>query len=126
MKPVTQTLLVIDDHLEMGEFIRDALRPFFWSVLMAENAREGIQMARHLRPRVILVDLWLKGSDVSGLDLIRLFRADPLTEKATILAISATDVDNMMNQSIAAGCDDFMVKPFSVQELRNKLDVLLA
>jgi CheY-like chemotaxis protein len=112
MEPHPRVLVVEDDEsirsmlsvlLEQGE--RFALE-------LAADGAEALRRAREHPPEVVVVDLRLPRVD--GFEVARQLRADPRTRRAWIVAISA---DHARAEAVAAGCDEFFLKPLDIAEL---------
>ncbi len=107
MNPV---ILNIDDD-EAGRYaLSHHLRNAGFEVVEASTGNDGLQLARNLRPGLILLDLRLP--DISGFEVCRLLREQPQTEKTPILQLSAsyTDIPSQV-QSLEGGADVFFTKP---------------
>jgi two-component system, cell cycle response regulator DivK len=84
----------------------------------AEVAGDGLAVLASVereRPRVILLDLMMPGLD--GLEVTRQLKSDPATASIPIVAISALARPDDRESALAAGCDDFVRKPFELDEL---------
>jgi len=120
----TRTLLYVEDNpanLELVEQIierRSDLR-----LLAAADGYLGIEFARAYLPDVILMDINLPG--MSGEDVMRALRLDPLTALIPIIAISANAMPRDIQRGIAAGFFDYLTKPIKVTQFMETLDAAL-
>jgi DNA-binding response OmpR family regulator len=127
MTDLPRVLLVDDDPL-LRAFLADHLAADGFVALLAETLAEGVRVLEHRRPDVVLVDVGLP--DGSGLDLVARVRAadglssrvDPATP-VVVLTGRAGEVDRL--RGFERGADDYVVKPFSYNELRLRLGALL-
>ena len=100
--------------------LKRALELKGYRVLEAGNGREAVDLARTLSPNLLIVDLNMP--ELDGLETIKSVRklnssADPVP----IVAITAFDVYGMEQAAIEAGCNEYMSKPFDLDELDKKL-----
>jgi len=112
-------VLVIEDEAPMRKFLRATLDSHGYDVLLAETAREGIAMATQHTPDVVLLDLGLPDAD--GLDVTRELRG---WSKVPIIVISARGREDDKVEALDAGADDYLTKPFGVNELLARLRVV--
>jgi DNA-binding response OmpR family regulator len=118
LRPTRPVVLVCEDDASLRELMRLALGRDF-DVVDATDGEESLELARNLRPDVILVDLMLP--KVLGLDVIRSLRGNGW--HAPVVALSAwTHLDR---EALAAGADRFLAKPFEPDELRATIAELL-
>ncbi len=103
----------------MRKFLRATLDSHGYDVLLAETAREGIAMATQHTPDVVLLDLGLPDAD--GLDVTRELRG---WSKVPIIVISARGREDDKVEALDAGADDYLTKPFGVNELLARLRVV--
>lgn len=94
------------------------------SVLQAADAADGIEQARRQRPDLILMDMQLPGMD--GLEATRLLKRDPQTRDIKIIALTAFAMKGDEDKIRAAGCDDYVTKPFHHATLLAAVSALLA
>jgi CheY-like chemotaxis protein len=92
--------------------------------LAAADASIGIAIARSHIPDVVLMDINLPG--LSGMDAMRILRADPRTAHIPIIALSANAVPRDIQKGIAAGFLDYVTKPIRVSTFMHALDSALA
>lgn len=113
-------VLVVEDSAVFQAIIREALERDGFSVALANDGHEGLQLARELEPPVILLDLNLPGLD--GLEVCRRLRQ---FSDAYIVMLTGRDdeVDKLVG--LSAGADDYVVKPFSGRELVARVRAML-
>jgi signal transduction histidine kinase/CheY-like chemotaxis protein len=118
------TLLYVEDNpanLELVELIigrRSDLR-----LLSAADASLGIEFARVYQPEVILMDINLPG--ISGIEAMKILRADPSTAHIPIIALSANAVPRDIQRGLEAGFLSYLTKPIKVNQLLDALDAAL-
>lgn len=113
-------LLIIEDDLDLGETLASALRHAGHQVGWARSAADAQVLLRDEIYDVLLLDLGLPGED--GLDYLRRLRKEGYTE--AILILTARDAVEDRVQGLDAGGDDYLVKPFSIEELSARLRAL--
>lgn len=106
-------ILVIEDEPKLAQFIELELKYEGYQVTVANDGFTGMTAARESRPDLILLDWMLPG--ISGLELCRRLRATG-DKVPTILLTAKDDVSDRV-AGLDAGADDYVVKPFSVEEL---------
>ncbi len=120
-----RTLLYVEDNpanLELVEQII-ARRPQL-RLLSAADGTLGVEFARTHRPDVILMDINLPG--ISGIEALRILRADPATAHIPIIALSANAVPRDIARGLEAGFFNYLTKPIKVAEFMQALDLALA
>jgi two-component system KDP operon response regulator KdpE len=115
-----KTLLVIDDEPAILRFIRSSLEDTDWTVWEAITARLGLELATQKKPTVILLDLGLPDQD--GIDTLKILRQ---WTSAPVIIISARGQEKDKIAGLDAGADDYLTKPFSINELMARLRVAL-
>ena len=119
-----QTILIVDDEPGVRRVVRRALQKFYPTakIFDAEDGFEAGQKVGQLLPSLIILDLKLPGLD--GFKVCRAIRADERTKHAKILAVSGHNVEEYRKNILAAGADDFLGKPFTVEDLKEKVNRL--
>ncbi len=102
-------VLLVDDQLLVGEAVREMLAgqsniDFHYCA----NAADALNAAKEVKPTVILQDLVMPGAD--GLELVRRYRADPLTSGIPIIVLSSKEEAAVKNEAFRAGANDYLVK----------------
>jgi len=115
-------VLVIEDHRDIAENIREYLEAKAYDIDIATSGEEALRRLATARFDAIVLDLMLPGVD--GLTLCRRLRAE-FQSHAPILMLTAKDLVADKVAGFEAGADDYMVKPFSLVELDARLKALL-
>jgi two-component system OmpR family response regulator len=113
--------LVVDDEPTLAELLSTALRYEGWQVEHALTGQAAITQARALEPDVILLDVMLP--DLSGLEVLRRIRATH--PHVPVLFLTAKDAVEDRIAGLTAGGDDYVTKPFSLEEVVARLRALL-
>ncbi len=128
MEPRPPTILIVEDHDATRRFLADNLAADGYEPVEAESARDGLRLMVSKAPDLAVVDLGLPDRD--GLELLRELRThgDDMGEldshlPVLILSGRATEVDRI--RGFERGGDDYLAKPFSYGELRERIAALL-
>lgn len=120
-----QEILIIEDDPDIAEslqynFKREGFRP-----VVAESGEKGLRFALDEKnpPSLIILDLMLPG--MSGTELCRRLRREPLTEKTPIIMLTAKAAETDKIAGLELGADDYIVKPFSVKEVVARVRAVL-
>lgn len=113
--------LVVDDEASLADLLTMALRYEGWEVKAALFGRDALTLAREFRPDVIVLDIMLP--DIDGLDVLRRLRADGF--EGPVLFLTAKDAVRDRVAGLTATGDDYVTKPFSLEELIARLRGLL-
>lgn len=114
------TVLVIDDDEKLGAALRRALAIDGYAVTLAVDGVEGVRLAREQAPDIVVLDVLMPGLD--GFDVCRRLRQEA---NLPILMLTARDEVADRVHGLDAGADDYMVKPFAVDELLARVRALL-
>lgn len=106
-------ILVIEDEQKLAKFLELELQYEGYEVIVANDGMTGLTIARESNPDLILLD-WMLPS-VSGLEVCRRLRT--LGSKTPIILLTAKDEISDRVAGLDAGADDYIVKPFSIEEL---------
>jgi len=119
-----RTLLYVEDNPANLELVEQIVaRRADLRMLGAADGRLGIEFARAYQPEVILMDINLPG--ISGIDAMKILRADPSTAHIPIIALSANAVPHDIQKALDAGFFDYLTKPIKVDKFLDALDVAL-
>jgi two-component system KDP operon response regulator KdpE len=114
------TILLIDDEPQIRRFLRIGLTAQHYDVLEAETAQQGLEKAVLNAPKLIILDLGLP--DMDGQQLLARLR-EFYTGPIIILSVRNREAEKV--QALDAGANDFVVKPFGIQELLARVRGLL-
>jgi two-component system OmpR family response regulator len=115
------SVLVVDDEAVLAEMVSMALRYEGWEVTTAGDGSSAITVARSHRPDVVVLDVMLP--DMSGLDVLRKLREQ--NPQLPVLLLTAKDAVEDRIAGLTAGGDDYVTKPFSIEEVVLRLRALL-
>jgi two-component system cell cycle response regulator DivK len=116
---MSKRILVVEDQRDGRQIIRDMLAFTDYQVTEAENGEEALADIAKQRPDLILMDVQLPIMD--GYTATRRIKADPALQSITIIAVTSYALDGEEKTARAAGCDDYVPKPFSPRELLAKI-----
>ncbi len=118
------TLLYVEDNPANLELVEQLIaRRADLRLLTAADSNLGIEFARAYLPEVILMDINLPG--ISGIEAMKILRADPLTAHIPIIALSANAVPGDIEKGLEAGFFNYITKPIKVNQFMDALDVAL-
>ncbi|MFC2974793.1 response regulator [Azotobacter bryophylli] len=113
-------ILVIDDEAQIRKFLRISLAAQGYRVLEAGTGGEGLALAGQARPDLLVLDLGLP--DMDGKEVLQTLR---LTSRVPVLVLSVRAGDGEKVLALDGGADDYVTKPFSIQEFLARVRVLL-
>jgi PAS domain S-box-containing protein len=122
--PLQRTMLYVEDNPANLALVEQLIaRRSDLKLLTAVNGHLGIQLARAVKPDVILMDINLPG--ISGFGALEVLRKDPLTAHIPVMALSANAVPHDIEKGLDAGFFRYLTKPIKVIEFMDALDVAL-
>jgi two-component system KDP operon response regulator KdpE len=117
---MTTTVLVIEDDLPLRRALRTSLRARSFDVVESGTAEEGLVVIADRRPDVVLLDLGLP--DLDGIEALRRMRS---FSKVPVVVLTARDRQYDKIAALDAGADDYVTKPFDVEELLARVRAVL-
>ena len=114
-------VLVVDDEVNIAELLAMALRYEGWDLQMAHSGQDAVATARDFRPDAVVLDIMLP--DFDGLEVLRRMRADG--NDVPVLFLTAKDAVEDRIAGLTAGGDDYVTKPFSLEEVVARLRGLI-
>ena len=115
-------ILVVDDELDIREFVTYNLLREGYEVACAVNGREALEKAAEFRPHIILMDMMMPEMD--GREACRALRANPATAKMMIVFLSAVCEEESLVECYEAGADDYITKPVSMKVLCSRVGAI--
>jgi two-component system NtrC family sensor kinase len=109
------TVLVVDDNSNRREHLRGVFEQAGFRALSAENTTAALRLLQKEPCDLVVIDLGL--SEVDGLALCRVLRAQPPTSKLPVIVLSESDVESQKLEAFAAGADDYIARSSSAAEI---------
>ena len=116
---MSKRILVVEDQEDNRQIVRDLLTANDYEMTEAENGEEALMAVAKDRPDLILMDIQLPVMD--GYEATRRIKADPSLNSIPIIAVTSYALDGEAKIAQAAGCDDYVPKPYSPRELLAKI-----
>ena len=115
-------VLIVDDSMYMRTLIKTALSATerYEIIGQAATGSQGIEMALEFEPDLITMDNILP--DMIGIDIVKELRAEGISAK--IIMVSAVGQDDVVEEGIANGAQEYLVKPFTADQLVERVDNL--
>ena len=120
MTAATPCVLVIDDEAQIRKFLDIGLRAEGYEVLLAANGAEGLALAATRSPDLVILDIGLP--DREGHDVLTELRQ---WSHVPVLMLSVRDTESEKVKALDAGANDYVTKPFGIQELMARLRAML-
>jgi two-component system cell cycle response regulator DivK len=117
------TILYVEDNEDNVYMLSSRLKRRGFSVIVARDGAEGVEMAGRERPDLVLMDLSLPVID--GWEATRRIKTAAGTSGIPVIALSAHAMTGDREKALAAGCDDYDTKPVDLPRLLRKIEVLL-
>ncbi len=116
-------ILVVEDNSDMVDMLQMTLEHWGYDSIVAKNGREAVDMAASQLPDLVLLDIMMPNMD--GLEAARLIRQNPKTHSIPILAVTAKVFPKDREECLQSGCNDYISKPFTLEELASRIEKLL-
>jgi two-component system cell cycle response regulator DivK len=116
---MSKCILVVEDQEDNMQILRDLLLSAGYEMIEAVNGEEALAAVAKRRPDLILMDIQLPVMD--GYEATRRIKADPALQSIPIVAVTSYALSGDEEKARAAGCDDFVPKPYSPRQLLAKV-----
>jgi two-component system cell cycle response regulator DivK len=117
-------VLIVEDNSDMRDLLSLVIERLYYVPVLAGNGKECSEKAIAEKPQLILMDMMMPVMD--GWEATRALRANPETKNIPILATTALFRPHELKTCLEAGCNGYIVKPFSFVDLGTKIRELLA
>jgi len=118
------TILVAEDERDIRELITFTLKYHGFEVITADNGEQALQLASEAQPDLLLLDVRMPR--LSGYEVCQRVKQQESTRHIPVVFLSAKGQEAEIQQGRQAGAIDYILKPFSPQELAERLKALLA
>ncbi len=116
-------IMVIDDDEDFTNLYKTSLRILGFDATAVNQSTAAIEMAYLVRPDIFVIDLMMP--ELDGFQLCRLLRVEPIFARTPIIIVTAlTDEDSKL-VALGAGANDYLTKPFHIDELKLRINNLL-
>jgi len=112
---MSHRILLVDDEIDILEFVRYNLQKEGYEVFTAQNGAEALKAAAECRPHLILLDMMMPVMD--GAQTCRAIRQDPQLRDTMVVFLSALGEEDQQLTGFGVGADDYLTKPFGTDEL---------
>jgi len=113
-------ILVVENHADMREILVRIFDLMGFTAITSKNGREGVEKALAEKPDLIVMDIMMP--EISGWEATRILRSNPETKDVPVLAATVLFRPSDLQRCISVGCNDYIVKPFTVKQLRRKIE----
>ena len=117
-------ILVADDDIDIRELVEFKLSTLGHEIVVVADGAAAVEACREQRPDLAVLDVMMPG--VSGLEAIRVIRADPNLADLPVILLTARAQESDVETGFDSGADDYITKPFSPRELASRVEALLA
>jgi DNA-binding response OmpR family regulator len=117
-------VLVADDDPDILQLVTFRLEGAGYEVVQAADGEEALRLAQELKPDLAVLDVTMP--KLTGYDVTRQLREDDATRDIPVILLTARVQEADVEQGLEAGADDYLTKPFSPQELRERVEAILA
>jgi two-component system alkaline phosphatase synthesis response regulator PhoP len=122
-KAVRPTILVVDDEPKVVQTLQDRLEMNDYTVHTAYDGIEALGKAVRFKPDIVLLDIIMPEMD--GLEMLEALRANPECEDISVIMLTARSHADDMERAYACGIEDFIVKPFELRSLLEKIETII-
>ena len=118
-KRMSKRILVVEDQMDNRQILRDLLTSVGFNLVEAEDGAQGVAAAETHRPDLILMDIQMPVLD--GYEATRRIKANPELKAIPIIVVTSYALSGDEEKARAAGCDDYITKPYSPRQLLAKI-----
>ena len=114
-------IIIVDDDVQVTSLLKKYLSSKNFEIITINQSSKAIQTANLVHPDLFILDLMMPPPD--GFELCTMLRADPNFAKTPILIITAMDISN--SRATSFGANDYLAKPFNLDEIVSRVNLLL-
>lgn len=117
-------ILIAEDERDIRDLVAFTLRFAGHEVFAASNGEEAVELAPRVNPDLILMDVRMPR--MTGYEACKMMKADPILKDIPIVFLSAKGQESEIQQGLAAGAEEYLLKPFAPDQLTSRVKVILA
>ena len=116
-------ILLIDDDVQLVRGLKTALEHYGYLVRAVERAGQAPEIATQFGPHLIVLDVMMPGVD--GWEVLAQLRGNPSTQSIPVIMLTGSSTDEAKLKGFSLGADDYVTKPFNLQELHCRVEAVL-
>jgi len=117
-------ILIAEDERDIRDLVAFTLRFAGHEVFAASNGEEAVELAPRVNPDLILMDVRMPR--MTGYEACKILKADPDLKDIPVVFLSAKGQENEIQQGLASGAEDYLLKPFAPDQLTSRVKTILA
>lgn len=117
-------ILVVDDDIHATTLFKTILTAKGYEAIIVNDSATAVQVANTTNPELIILDLMMP--ELNGFEVCKMLRADPKFSRTPIVIFTAMGDNESKETALEIGADEFLTKPFRVEELMHKIKTLIA
>ena len=121
--PAQQTILVVDDSPETTQVLSRRIESWGYRVLTSTSGEEALRIAEEQRPDLMLLDIMMP--KMKGRQVCAQLKANPATQHIPVIFLTALGLADHVKAGMDLGAEDYLVKPFEPEELKERITVCL-
>ncbi len=119
-----ETVLVAEDNVGIAGLLKFKLTHSGYEVLLAENGKLALEVAKSNRPDLIILDVMMPV--MNGLEALTILKSDVDLKSIPVIILTALSNDSEIVRGLELGADDYITKPFKMQEFVARVHALLS
>ena len=124
MPDTPKRILIVDDTKDILLVLARRLKSWGYEALTADSGEEGLKIIREQKPDLVLLDIMMP--KMKGRDVCSLIKANPETARIPVIFLTALGLADHVKAGMELGADDYLVKPFEPEELKERIMIVLA
>lgn len=116
-------ILIVEDEPDLVQTLKDRLVMNEYNIITAENGKVGLEKALHEKPDVVLLDVNMPVMD--GFQMLEVLRKRPEGANCVVMMVTVYSQKQDIARAEAGGVDDYIVKPFNMEDLIEKIENVL-
>jgi DNA-binding response OmpR family regulator len=117
-------IVIAEDEPDIRELIAFTLRFAGYEVITGSNGEEGYQLTRSERPDLVMLDVRMP--KLTGYEACKRIKSEPELAATPVIFLSAKGQENEIEQGLAAGAEEYLLKPFAPDQLVDRVKAVLA
>ena len=124
MPDTPKRILIVDDTKDILIVLARRLKSWGYEALTADSGEEGLKIIREQKPDLVLLDIMMP--KMKGRDVCSLMKANPETARIPVIFLTALGLADHVKAGLDVGADDYLVKPFEPEELKERITIVLS